>query len=158
MSRGTSPALSSPRLSNLAPCSSLSRLSYPPREIFLLGFIDILKKKSNFAFSKRNEYIDIKTAADSIAGSTLRGTAGGKSGQHEPPYFLTGRRQEGKHPADRKGHRKTNRHRATCGKGASARQELTTCDSDAARWQTLWVERPNIPTVKGRLARCRGVG
>ena len=35
------------------------------------------------------------------------------------------------------------------GKGASARQELTTGISDDARWQTLWVERPNIPTVVG---------
>ena len=32
--------------------------------------------------------------------------AGGKSGQHEPPYFLTGRRQEGKRPADSKCRRK----------------------------------------------------
>jgi len=49
------------------------------------------------------------TAADSIAGRTLRGPAGGKSGQREPPYFLTGRQLGGKGPADSKCHRKKNR-------------------------------------------------
>jgi len=52
----------------------------------------------------------VGTATDSIAGNadTLR-VAGGKSGQHGPPYFLTGRLQGGKGPADSECHRKTDR-------------------------------------------------
>ena len=45
----------------------------------------------------------------SPAAASQGDVAGGKSGQHEPPYFLTGRRQEGKRPVDSKCHRKINR-------------------------------------------------
>lgn len=122
------------------------------------------KKKAHIDFFlylcklKQRKHFDIIAATDSIAGSGLRAAAGGKSGQHESPYFLTGRGLGGKSPVHSKCHRKINRHSKRVGKGASARQELTTEGSDTVRWQTLWVEKPNIPTVTGRLAHCRGVG
>ena len=88
------------------------------------SFFYLCQKKEVLLQNKKQEStLTTKTVTVSIAGSACKRAARGKSGQLEPPYFLTGRRQEGKRPADSKCHRKTNRLRARVqARGKSSRQ------------------------------------